>query len=51
MAGRSGRRKWEILFEGVIYLSALTAIVALFLIFVFIGKEALPVLTSPEIQK
>ncbi|MFA5976609.1 MAG: phosphate ABC transporter permease subunit PstC [Elusimicrobiota bacterium] len=51
MAKRSGRRRWEALVEGVIYLSALTAIVALFLIFVFIGKEALPILTSPEIQE
>jgi phosphate transport system permease protein len=45
-------KKWlEPIIEGVIYLSALTAIVGLFLIFIFIGKEALPILTSPEIQK
>lgn len=50
MAERTGRRRWEAFVEGVIYLSALTAIVGLFLIFVFIGKEALPVLTSPEIR-
>jgi phosphate transport system permease protein len=37
--------------EGVIKVSAFTAIVGLFLIFVFIGKEALPVLTSGELHK
>lgn len=31
--------------------SALLAIASLILIFIFIGKEALPILTSPEIQK
>jgi ABC-type phosphate transport system permease subunit len=31
--------------------SAFLAIVSLILIFIFIGKEALPVLTSPEVQK
>jgi phosphate transport system permease protein len=31
--------------------SAFLAILALVLIFIFIGKEALPILTSPEIQK
>ena len=31
--------------------SAFVAIIALVLIFVFIGKEALPVLTSPEVHK
>lgn len=47
----ANRRRVERLAERLIYFSALTAIVGLFLIFVFIGKEALPVLTSPEIQK
>lgn len=37
--------------EALIHASALTAIVGLFLIFVFIGKEALPVLTSPEVRQ
>ncbi len=45
------RRRKETLIEGIIYLSALAAIVGLLLIFVFIGKEALPILFSPEIQK
>jgi phosphate transport system permease protein len=46
------RTRWtETVVECVIYLSALTAIVGLFLIFIFIGKEALPILTSPEIRK
>lgn len=31
--------------------SAFVAIIALILIFIFIGKEALPVLTSPEVHK
>jgi phosphate transport system permease protein len=35
----------------VIKSSAFLAIVSLILIFIFIGKEALPVLTSPEVQK
>ena len=34
----------------VIQGSALLAIISLILIFIFIGKEALPVLTSPEVQ-
>lgn len=46
---RSGDWK-ERLVEGAIRLSAYTAIIGLFLIFVFIGKEALPVLTSPEVR-
>ncbi|MFA5138224.1 MAG: phosphate ABC transporter permease subunit PstC [Elusimicrobiota bacterium] len=37
--------------EALIRLSAFSAILGLFLIFVFIGKEALPVLTSPEARK
>ena len=31
--------------------SAFIAILSLILIFVFIGKEALPILTSPEVHK
>lgn len=42
---------FERFIESLIYISAFTAIIGLFLIFVFIGKEALPILTSPEIQK
>lgn len=45
-------RDWsERLVEGAIRISAFTAIVGLFLIFIFIGKEALPVLTSAEVRK
>ncbi len=46
------RLAWiEALVEGVIYASAFVAIIGLLLIFVFIGKEALPILLSEEIQK
>lgn len=46
------RRRWiEACIEGAIYLSAFTAIIGLFLIFIFIGKEALPILISPEIRQ
>lgn len=41
----------EVFIEAIIRTSAFTAIVGLFLIFVFIGKEALPILTSAEVQK
>lgn len=41
----------ERIIEFLIYQAAVTVIVALVLIFVFIGKEALPVLTSPEVHK
>lgn len=45
-------RGWtERLVEGAIRVSAFTAIIGLFLIFVFIGKEALPVVSSHEVQK
>lgn len=43
------KSRWsERLIEGAIRLSAGLAIVSLVLIFVFIGKEALPLFTSPE---
>lgn len=41
----------ETVVEGLIRFSAFTAIVWLFLIFIFIGKEALPILVSPEVQQ
>ncbi len=41
----------EGLIEFLIRLSSLIAIVSLLLIFIFIGKEALPILTSSEIQE
>jgi phosphate transport system permease protein len=48
----AGSRRWpEALAEGAIRASALTAIVGLFLIFVFIGKEAIPVFTSAEVHE
>ena len=44
--------RWhEPFIEGVIRASALTAIVGLALIFIFIGKEALPLLTSAEARQ
>ncbi|MDH4222764.1 MAG: phosphate ABC transporter permease subunit PstC [candidate division Zixibacteria bacterium] len=47
---RRGRvKEWFI--EKFILLNATLAIVAIILIFVFVGKEALPVFTSPEVQK
>ena len=45
--GALGDRLASVLIKG----SAFLAILSLILIFVFIGKEALPILTSPEIQK
>lgn len=46
------RHHWQDkLTENIIRVSAFTAIVGLFLIFIFIGKEALPVLTSAEVKK
>ena len=46
---RRRRRDW--LVERLIYVAALLAILVIALIFVFVGKEALPVLTSAEVQK
>lgn len=45
------RRRWDWLVERFIYFAALAAILVIVLIFVFVGKEALPVLTSHEVQK
>jgi phosphate transport system permease protein len=47
---RKGRLK-EWLVEKFILLNAVMAIGAIILIFVFVGKEALPVLTSSEVQE
>lgn len=45
-------RIWkERLTETLVYASAYTAILTLILIFIFIGKEALPLLFSPEVQE
>ena len=47
---RKGRiREW--LMEKFILLNATVAIGAIILIFIFVGKEALPVLTSPEVKE
>jgi phosphate transport system permease protein len=41
----------EFIIEKIIFLSSFLAILGVVLIFVFIFKEALPVLTSPEVKK
>jgi phosphate transport system permease protein len=51
LAWRVGRNFSDRLAALVIKGCALVAIIALILIFVFIGKEALPVLTSAEVQQ
>jgi phosphate transport system permease protein len=48
---KSSKPVSERVIEGFIHASAAVAIVALVMIFVFIGKEALPVLTSPAVRK
>jgi len=45
------RRRWDRFVRGFIHVTALMAILVIVLIFVFVGKEALPVLTSSEVQK
>ena len=49
--GRPRRRITEAVIDGIIRASAYSAIIGLFLIFVFIGKEALPIFTSSEVRK
>jgi phosphate transport system permease protein len=49
--GLLSAEKGEKAVEALIRLSAFSAILGLLLIFVFIGKEALPILTSPEVRK
>lgn len=44
------RKGLETAVEFIIFASAVTAIAGLFLIFVFIGKEALPIFLSPEVR-
>jgi phosphate transport system permease protein len=46
---RSRIREWMI--ERFILLNATLAVGAIILIFVFVGKEALPIFTSPEVRK
>lgn len=47
----SHSRLFEKLAEGAIRASALGSILGLFLIFVFIGREAVPILSSPEVRR
>lgn len=48
----AGRRRWvEAIAEGGLRIVALAAIAAVVLILVFVGKEALPVLTDPEVRR
>jgi phosphate transport system permease protein len=46
------RARWgEVVSEAAVKVIALTSIASVILILVFVGKEALPVLTSPEVHK
>lgn len=45
------RRLVELFAEGLVRMSAWTVIIVLILIFIFIGKEALPIFTSEEIRR
>jgi len=46
------RRRWaDRLVRGIIYFSAIAAITLIILIFVFVGREALPVLTSATVHE
>jgi len=45
------RRAWDWAIEKFIYLSSLVAIAIIVLIFLFVGREALPVLTSPQVHE
>ena len=49
--GLAKRRRWDTLARRLIYVAALAAILVIILIFVFVGKEAMPVLTSHEVQR
>ncbi|MDQ7781206.1 MAG: phosphate ABC transporter permease subunit PstC, partial [Planctomycetota bacterium] len=44
-------RPLELIAESIVRMSAWSVIVVLALIFVFIGKEALPIFTSPEVRE
>lgn len=45
------RRRWDRLATRFIYLTALVAISLIVLIFIFVGREALPILFSSEVQQ
>lgn len=45
------RRPLERVAEGIVFSAAIFSIISVFLIFIFVGKEALPIFTSPEIQE
>ncbi len=42
---------WDMLTRRVIYVAATVAISLIVLIFVFLGREALPILTSEEVHR
>jgi phosphate transport system permease protein len=46
----SRQRLQDVVFQTVIYLAAIAAIGVIVLIFIFVGREALPVLTSAEVH-
>lgn len=48
---RPGDRRRDVWMGRLIFLTALGAIAAIVLIFVFIGREALPVITSPDVHQ
>ena len=45
------RRITDAIIEKIIYASALVSITIIFLIFLFVGKEALPVFTSAQVHQ
>lgn len=45
------RKAFDFLIRSGVYITALLCIAVVFLIFIFVGKEALPVLTSAEVHK
>ena len=48
---RSRRKAWDWIAEKLIYLSSFVAMSLIILIFVFVAKESLPVVTSAEVHK
>jgi len=50
-SGLARRRVWDKLARGLIYLAAVVSVSIIVLIFIFVGKEALPILISEEVHK
>lgn len=50
-AGRTRRKAWDWTIEKLIYFSSFVAMSLIILIFVFVAKEALPVVTSAEVHE